>query len=56
LTTRDYIAPVKEQLVQVVNMLVGLLKGLGYVFESGTMVLREEADFQFGSEHEQEQD
>jgi four helix bundle protein len=48
LTTREHIAPAKDQLGQIVDMLMGLLKGLGYVFESRTVVLREEVDFQFG--------
>src|ERR1700757_4330225 len=34
LTTEEQIAPAKEQLVQIVSMLMGLLKRLGYDFES----------------------
>jgi four helix bundle protein len=44
LTTAERIAPAKEQLVQIVNMLMGLLKRLGYEFESGTPMVREESD------------
>src|SRR5713101_3765001 len=36
LTTKEHIAPAKEQLVQIVNMLMGLLKRLGYRFDSET--------------------
>jgi four helix bundle protein len=43
----------KEQLVQIVNMLMGLLKGLGYDFEAGTAFVREEAG---SSKFEQEQE
>ncbi len=46
--TQAQIVPAKEQLVRIVNMLMGLLKGLGYSFESGTAVVREGADFSFG--------
>jgi four helix bundle protein len=58
LTTEAHVAPAKEQLVQIVNMLMGLLKGLGYAFGSGTATAREEAEYEFGSdqEHEQEKD
>jgi four helix bundle protein len=58
LTTEAHAAPAKEQLVQIVNMPMGLLKGLGYTFGSGTAIAREEADCEFGSdqEHEQEKD
>ena len=44
----------KEKLVQIVNMLMGLLKGLGYEFESGTAVVRDEAHFSFSFEQEKE--
>ena len=53
-TTKGHVAPAKEQLVQIVNMLMGLLKGLGYVFDSGTGIAREESDYEFGYEHEHE--
>jgi four helix bundle protein len=58
LTTQADVAPAKEQLVEIVNMLVGLLKGLGYRFDSGGSIVREEWEYEFGSEqeHEQEQD
>jgi four helix bundle protein len=46
----------KEQLVQIVKMLIGLLKGLGYDFESGTALVREEADYPSSFEQEQEQE
>ena len=56
LTTKTQIIPAKEQLIQIVNMLMGLLKGLGYDFASGTVIVREEADSTFGFEQEQEQE
>ncbi len=56
LCTQAHIVPAKEQLVQIVNMLIGLLKALGYSFESGGAVVREGADSSFGFEQEQEQD
>ena len=56
LTTKAHVAPAKEQLVQIVNMLMGLLKRLGYAFDSGTMMAREEGDYEFGSEQEHEQE
>ena len=46
----------KEQLVQSVNMLVGLLKRLGYDFESGNPVVREEADSSYSFEQDQEKE
>ena len=52
--TQARVVPAKEQLVRIVNMLMGLLKGLGYRFESGTAVVREGADFSFSFEQEQE--
>ena len=54
LTTRADVTPAKEQLVQIVNMLMGLLKGLGYVFDSGTAIVRDESNCEFGCEQEQE--
>jgi len=54
LTTQTQVVPAKEQLVQIVNMLMGLLKGLGYDFESRTAVVREEADLSFRFEQEKE--
>jgi four helix bundle protein len=56
LATKTQVLPAKEQLVQIVNMLMGLLKGLGYDFESGTAIIREEADSSFSFEQEQEQE
>jgi four helix bundle protein len=46
----------KQQLVQIVNMLMGLLKGLGYNFETQTALVREEGDYSFSFEQEQEQE
>lgn len=43
LMTSAQVISAKEQLVQVVNMLMGLLKGLGYDFETRTALVREEA-------------
>jgi four helix bundle protein len=54
--TQAQVVPAKEQLVQIVNMLMGLLKGLGYSFESGTAVARDGANFSFSFEQEQEQE
>ena len=48
------VAAVKEQLMQIGNMIVRLLKRLGYAFDRG--VAREGADFEFGAEEEQEQE
>ena len=56
LTTQTQVVPAKKQLVQIVNMLIGLLKGLGYDFESRTAVVHEEADSSFSFEQEQEQE
>jgi hypothetical protein len=42
LITTEQVDAVKEKLVQIVNTLMGLLKGLGYEFESGTAVERDE--------------
>ncbi|HYK23728.1 MAG TPA: four helix bundle protein [Candidatus Acidoferrum sp.] len=46
----------KERLVQIVNMLMGLLKGLGYDFETRAALVREEGDYSFSFEQEQEQE
>jgi four helix bundle protein len=54
LITAEQIDIGKEKLVQIVNMLMGLLKGLGYEFESGTGVVRDEAHFSFSFEQEKE--
>ena len=54
--TQAQVVPAKEQLVQIVNMLMVLLKGLGYSFESGTAVVRDGANFSFSFEQEQEQE
>jgi four helix bundle protein len=56
LTARTQVIPAKDQLVQIVNMLMGLLKRLGYDFESGTAVVRDEAHSSFSFEQEQEQE
>src|SRR5919197_581359 len=56
LVTSMQITSAKEQLIQIVNMLVGLLKGLGYDFDSGTALVHEEADSSFSFEQEQEQE
>jgi four helix bundle protein len=56
LITSAQVTSAKEQLVQIVNMLMGLLKGLGYAFESGTALVREEADYPSSFEQEQEQE
>ena len=45
LMTSAQVISAKEQLVQVVNMLMGLLKGLGYDFETRTALVREEGDY-----------
>ena len=42
LATAETIASAKDQLLQVVNMLMGLLKSLGYTFETHAGVVREE--------------
>ena len=49
LTTLQAIAPAKEQLLQVVNMLMGLLKSLGYAFETTKAIVREEPGSEYGS-------
>ncbi len=56
LITTEQVDAGKEKLVQIVNMLMGLLKGLGYEFESGTAVVRDEAHSSFSFEQEQEQE
>jgi four helix bundle protein len=56
LAPEEAIAPAKEQLLQIVNMLMGLLKSCGYDFEGGALSMRESADFGFGAEQEQEQE
>jgi four helix bundle protein len=56
-TTAEHITPAKDQLVQIVNMLMGLLKRLGYTFDSTLGKVRDESDYQYSSEeqeHEQE--
>jgi four helix bundle protein len=56
LTTQACVTPAKEQSAQVVNMLMGLLKRLGYGFESGTAMAREQSnsDLDYEQKHEQE--
>jgi four helix bundle protein len=56
LMTSAQVISAKEQLVQIVNMLMGLLKALGYDFESGTATVREEPDFTFNFEQEKEKE
>ena len=56
LITADQVDTGKEKLVQIVNMLMGLLKGLGYEFESRTAVVRDEAQFSFSFEQEQKRE
>ena len=56
LMTSAQVISAKEQLVQIVNMLMGLLKGLGYDFETRTTLVREETDYSFSFEQEQEQE
>jgi len=56
LTTKARVDPAKHQLVQIVNTLIGLPKALGYCFDSGTAMMREEPDFAFGSEQEKEKE
>jgi four helix bundle protein len=54
LMTSTQVTSAKEQLVQIVNMLMGLLKGLGYDFGSGTVFVREEPVSALSFEQEQE--
>ena len=56
LAVSDAIAPAKQQLLQIVNMLMGLLKGLGYSFEISGLVVREDALGEILSEQEQEKE
>jgi four helix bundle protein len=56
LITMEQVDAGKEKLVQIVNMLMGLLKGSGYEFESGTALVRDEAHSSFSFEQEQEQE
>lgn len=56
LTTPQAIAPAKEELRQIVNMLMGLLKTLGYAFETLGEAVREESASDYGFEQEHEQD
>jgi four helix bundle protein len=56
LTTKPQVTSAKEQLVQIANMLMGLLKRLGYDFETGTASVREEGDHLFSFEQEQEKE
>jgi four helix bundle protein len=54
LMTRAQVNSAKEQLVQIVNMLIGLLKALGYDFECRTAVVRKELASTFSFEQEKE--
>jgi four helix bundle protein len=56
LASKAQVIPAKEQLIQIVNMLMGLLKGPGYDFDSGTVLVREEPVFALRFEQEQEQE
>ncbi len=56
LMTSAQVISAKQQLVQIVNMLMGLLKRLGYDFEIQTALVREEGDYSFSFEQEQEQE
>jgi four helix bundle protein len=56
LVTSAQVVSTKQQLVQIVNMLMGLLKRLGYDFETQTALVREEGDYSFSFEQEQEQE
>lgn len=56
LITMEQVDAGKEKLVQIVNMLMGLLKGLGYEFEPGTALVRDGAHSSFSFEQEQEQE
>ncbi len=56
LMTSAQVISAKQQLVQIVNMLMGLLKRLGYDFETQTALVREEGDYSFSFEQEQEQE
>ena len=56
LMTSTQVTSAKEQLVQIVNMLMGLLKGLGYDFGSGTAFVRGEPVSALSFEQEQEQE
>ena len=52
----DTVAPAKEQLLQIVNMLMGLLKALGYAFQTFGDVVREEEPGEGLFEQEQEKE
>jgi four helix bundle protein len=56
LASKAQVVPAKGRLIQIVNMLMGLLKGLGYDFDSGTVLVREEPVFALRFEQEQEQE
>jgi four helix bundle protein len=56
LTTVDSVAPAKQQLVEIVNMLMGLLKSLGYAFDGFGNVVREDEMASFDQEQEQEKE
>ena len=52
LTTCETVTSAKDQLVQIVNMIMGLLKRLGYGFDSEQTMVREDP----GSESDSEQE
>jgi four helix bundle protein len=56
LTTVDSVAPAKRQLVEIVNMLMGLLKSLGYTFDGFGNFVREDEMAFFDQEQEQEKE
>jgi four helix bundle protein len=56
LATEATILPAKDQLLQIVNMLMGLLKTLGYTFDSPASSVREEPASFFEQEQEQEKE
>jgi four helix bundle protein len=55
LATADAVAPAKRQLLEVVNMLVGLLRRLGYSFDGRSATVREDS-FDWTGKQEQEQE
>ena len=56
LATEEVVRVAKEQLVQIVNMLMGLLKTLGYTFDLSASSVREEPASFFEQEQEQEKE
>jgi four helix bundle protein len=56
LATAEQVEPAKHQLVEIVNMMMGLLKRLGYGFESEQYSVRESRNLEVDSEQEHEQE